>query len=64
MDGWVGKIIRVDLSSEDYDVEDLDTDFAEKYIGGPGTATKILLDEIDPTIDALSPENKLNFNIR
>ena len=62
MDGWVGRILRVDLSSGDYEVEDLDPDFAEKYIGSQGTASKILLDEVDPTVDAFSPENKLVFS--
>ena len=62
MGGWLGKILRVDLNSGDFDVEDLGPDFARKYIGAQGTASKILMDEIDPTIDALSPENKLIFS--
>ena len=62
MDGWVGKILRVDLESRDFAVEDLNPDFAREYIGGQGTATKILFDEIDPAIDGLSPENKLIFS--
>ena len=61
MDGWVGKILRVDLSARDFVVEDLDPDFAEKYIGSQGFGIKILMDEMDPTVDALSPENKLIF---
>jgi aldehyde:ferredoxin oxidoreductase len=61
MDGWVGKILRVDLSAEDYMEEDLDPGFAERYIGSQGFGTKILMDEVDPTVDALSPENKLVF---
>jgi aldehyde:ferredoxin oxidoreductase len=61
MDGWVGKILRVDLTKGDYAVEDLDLDLAKKFIGGRGLASKILFDEIDPMIDPLSPDNKLIF---
>ena len=61
MDGWVGKILRVDLSAQDFVVEDLDPDFAETYIGSQGFGTKILIDEVDPTVDPLGPENKLIF---
>jgi len=61
MDGWVGKILRVDLTKGDYAVEDLDVDLAKKFIGGRGLASKILFDEIDPMIDPLSPSNKLIF---
>ncbi|MFC2012247.1 aldehyde ferredoxin oxidoreductase N-terminal domain-containing protein, partial [Chloroflexota bacterium] len=59
MDGWTGNILRVDLTQASYSVEPLDLDLAESYIGGRGLATKYLFDEIDPEVDALSPENKL-----
>ncbi len=59
MDGWVGKIIRVDLTKGICTVEGLDTGLAKKFIGGRGLATKILFDEIDPKVDPLSPGNKL-----
>lgn len=59
MDGWVGNILRVDLTRGDYSVEDLDPDLAKDYIGGRGLATKFLCDEIDPMIDPLGPENRL-----
>lgn len=61
MDGWVGKILRVDLSARECVVEDLDSDFAKAYIGSQGMGTKILIDEVDPTADALGPDNKLIF---
>ncbi len=62
MHGWVGKILRVDLTEREFVVEDLDPDFARTYIGAQGTATRILYDEVDPTIDGLDPENKLIFS--
>lgn len=61
MYGWIGKILRIDLTEHSYEVEDLDEDLARDYIGGRGLATKILYDEIDPKIDAFDPDNKLIF---
>ena len=63
MKGWAGKILRVDLSKGTYKTEDLDPEAAKMYLGGHGYATKILMDEIDPKVDGLSPENKLIFSI-
>ncbi len=54
MDGWVGRILRVDLTRGDYSIDDLDPDLATDYIGGRGLGSKILVDEVDPTIDPLS----------
>ncbi len=62
MDGWIGRILRVDLSSGDIGTEDLDPEIAEKFVGGQGIGCKILMDEIDPKIDPLSPENKLIYS--
>ncbi|MBW1913054.1 MAG: aldehyde ferredoxin oxidoreductase family protein [Deltaproteobacteria bacterium] len=61
MHGWVGKILRVDLSRGEHSVEDLNPDMARKFIGGSGLGTKILYDEVDPKTDALGPDNKLVF---
>jgi aldehyde:ferredoxin oxidoreductase len=59
--GWLGRILRVDLAEGDCSIEGLDPDMAEAFIGGRGLASKFLFDEVDPTIDPLSPENKLIF---
>jgi aldehyde:ferredoxin oxidoreductase len=61
MGGWMGKILRVNLSEKKCATESLDGKLAREYIGGRGLATKILYDEIDPTVDAFSPANKLIF---
>ncbi|MEA2039490.1 MAG: aldehyde ferredoxin oxidoreductase family protein [Thermodesulfobacteriota bacterium] len=61
MFGWKGKILRVNLSKGKCFVEDMPLDLARNYIGGRGMGLKILTDEIDPVIDALSEENKLIF---
>ncbi len=52
-----GKILRVDLSSQSYKVEDLKEEIARKYLGGRGLGVRILYDELPAGTDALSPEN-------
>ena len=54
-----GKILRVNLGDKTYRVEDLDLELAKKFIGGRGLGTKLYMDEVAPTIEPLSPENKL-----
>jgi aldehyde:ferredoxin oxidoreductase len=61
MNGWMGKILRVNLTEEKVAVEDLDEGLARKFIGGRGLATKMIYDEVDPGVDPISPENKLIF---
>lgn len=59
MYGYKGRILRINLKEKTYNVEALDLHMAKKYLGGRGLGTKILLDEIDPMVDPLSPENKI-----
>ena len=63
MNGWTGKILRVNLSRSTYAIEDLDPALAKQFIGGRGLATKILFDEGIAPVDPLSPENKLVFAV-
>ena len=56
---YMGKILRVDLGSKTSKVEDLCLDTARKFIGGRGLGTKLYMDEVDPMIDPLSPDNKI-----
>ena len=55
------KLLRINLNNGSVKEEPIPDDYIEKYIGGRGLATKYLFDEINPEIDALSPENKLIF---
>lgn len=59
MYGYLGKILRVNLTDRSFAVEDLDERVAKKFIGGRGLATKLYYDEVNPSIDPLSEENKL-----
>ena len=61
MFGWNGRILRIDLTQGTCKVEEMPTYLMQEYIGGRGMCTRILFDEIDPRIDALSPHNKLIF---
>ena len=62
MFGWHGKILRIDLSAGRVRTEELPAYLMSDYIGGRGMCGRILFDEVDPTIDALSPANKLIFS--
>jgi len=56
---YKGKILRVNLTDRTWSAEDLDINMAKKFVGGRGLGTKILIDEIDPEVDPLSPGNKV-----
>ncbi len=61
MHAYAGKILRVNLTSGTISTEPIPMDAARAFIGGRGLATKIMFDEVDPKLDALSPRNKLIF---
>jgi len=61
MYGWIGTILRVNLTNRTVKKEPLDPALAKQYIGARGLGTKIMYDEVDPRVDPLSPENKLIF---
>ena len=61
MFGYMGKILRVNLSSGEISEEFPNEDVLKKYLGGAGLATKYLYDEVPKGADPLSPENKLIF---
>jgi len=57
--GWTRKVLRVDLTKGTCTPEPLDMELAQQYLGQRGLATKYFVDEVDPKVDPLSPENKL-----
>jgi aldehyde:ferredoxin oxidoreductase len=61
MHGWMGKRLRVNLTDGRITTEALDPALARDYIGARGLGTRWMYDEVDPRVDALSPENKLMF---
>jgi aldehyde:ferredoxin oxidoreductase len=61
MYGFIGKVLRVDLSSGTISEEAISEEDARLYLGGSGLATKYLIDELAPGVDPLGPENKLIY---
>lgn len=57
MNGYFGKVLRVDLTRKKTRVEEFGDDFARKYIGGNGFAVKYIYDLVNEKVDPLSPEN-------
>ena len=56
---WAGKILRVNLGAGTVKAEPLNMDWARAYIGSRGLATKYIVEEVDPKVDPLSPDNKV-----
>ncbi|MBS7640060.1 MAG: aldehyde ferredoxin oxidoreductase family protein [Candidatus Bathyarchaeia archaeon] len=61
--GYMGRILRLDLTNHKYFIEPLKRELVEDFIGGRGFGIKILFDELSSGVDPLSPENKLVFTI-
>ncbi len=57
--GYVGRILRVDLTERKIHIEELDKSAIEKWIGGVGFGAKYLYDEVPPGVEWLDPENRL-----
>ena len=58
---WTRKILRVNLTKGTCESEPLNMDWAADYLGQRGLATKYLVEEIDPKVDPLSPDNKMIY---
>jgi|GEM_PF-1011277 len=56
---FVGKIAFVDLTQKTVTVADLPREWAEKYIGGQGIATRLCYDLIPDDCDPYGPENRI-----
>lgn len=59
MYGWMGQLLRVNLTTGTITKEPLDETDAREYIGARGLGTRIWIRECDANIDPLSAENKL-----
>ena len=57
MGGYVGKLLRVDLSKEEIAETSLPEEkILRQYIGGTGLGARLLYDEVDPTIKPTDPK--------
>ncbi|MCS7167517.1 MAG: aldehyde ferredoxin oxidoreductase family protein [Gemmatales bacterium] len=61
MYGWHGKLLRINLTTGTWRVEDIPEPWLRQYIGGRGVADRYLWEELDPKVDPVSPANKLIF---
>ncbi|MBW1913051.1 MAG: hypothetical protein JRI43_07820 [Deltaproteobacteria bacterium] len=57
--GYIGKVLRVNLTEKIAKTEDLPLEIARDYIGGAGLGIKYLFDEVSAGADPLGPENRL-----
>ncbi len=55
---WTQKVLRINLTDGSIKEEPLNMQWAREYLGQRGLATRYLMAEIDPTCDALGPDNK------
>ena len=56
---WARNVLRVNLTEGTCTNEPLNMEWAQKYLGQRGLATKYLVEETDPRVDPLSPDNKM-----
>jgi aldehyde:ferredoxin oxidoreductase len=59
--GYIGKILRVDLTRETISEEPLDDSILRKFVGGAGLGAKYLYDEVPSGVGWSDPENRLIF---
>ena len=58
---WSGNVLRVNLTKGTCASEPLNMEWAREYIGQRGLATRYFVEEVDPKVDPLAPENHLIF---
>lgn len=62
MNGWVGKILEVNLSDGNINTQPTES-YVDNYLGGRGIGVKLVYDRLKPGTDALAPENPLIFSM-
>ena len=61
---WHKQILRVNLTEGTCKIEPLNMEWANTFLGQRGLGSKYLYEEMDPSADALSAENKVIFAIK
>ncbi|MCL2684176.1 MAG: aldehyde ferredoxin oxidoreductase, partial [Synergistaceae bacterium] len=61
MNGWIGTILRVNLSEGTIKTEALDMTAAHDYLGCRGLGTYYYIKEVPEIVEPLSEENKVIF---
>ena len=58
----MGDILRIDLSTGATRTQPLPPELVRDYVGAKGIGSHLLLEEVGPEVDPLSPQNKLIFS--
>jgi aldehyde:ferredoxin oxidoreductase len=61
MDGFYGRILFIDLTNQQINIEPIADTIQQRYLGGKGLASYLLYRHNPPGIDPLAPENRLIF---
>ncbi len=61
MNGWMGKIIKIDLSTGKQETVEIDDNIRRKYLGGRGLGVKLYTEICSPQTEPLCPQNALIF---
>jgi aldehyde:ferredoxin oxidoreductase len=61
MNGWVGNILKIDLSTGRIKTEPTES-YVDDYLGGRGLGVRLIYDHYTPGTDAFDPKNPLIFN--
>src|SRR4030067_77459 len=59
--GYMGKLLRIDLNTRQYSVEELDPEEYRLFLGGRGLGALWYWREIGPEVRPLGDENKIGF---
>lgn len=63
INGYGGRIVRIDMTDQEFVYEPLDSSWVKPVIGGRAADTKRLFEEIDIDCDPLGPDNMLIFGV-
>jgi aldehyde:ferredoxin oxidoreductase len=61
MNGFMGKVLFVDLTERTYEERTVEEQVYREYIGGFGLGARILYEHLNPKSDPLGPDNLLGF---
>ena len=61
MYGYIGKILFVNLSTNEFEVRDLAEQDARNFLGGPGLGAKILYDEMPANTDVFGEDSVIGY---
>jgi aldehyde:ferredoxin oxidoreductase len=59
MNGFFNRILKINVTKKTYRIETIEDGLLEKYLGGKGLATHLLLQQNPAGLDPLAPENHL-----